>query len=131
MAEVWICRGQEAWRVEGLGDKKRWIETGTGIGVGPVFLAAVENAVAGAQHQLVSNFVGQADTRRKIVQVRRDQTRAASPHDGNVCRQKRRQLGVLPLGHHERIRGKVEIGLLLACRFDGREQLVAQTQVEG
>ena len=96
LAEVWICRGQEAWRVERLGHKKRRIETGTGIGIRPVFLPAVENAVAGAQHQLIGDLVGQPHARRKIIQVRRDQARAASSHDGNICRQKRRQLGVLP-----------------------------------
>ena len=56
-----------AGRRKGLGGEERRIEPRAGIGVRPILLPAVENAVTAADHEFVRGAEREADTRRKIV----------------------------------------------------------------
>src|SRR5208337_3181590 len=60
------CRRRATSRGKRLRGKEWGIESRTGVGEGAAFLAAVEDAVAAAQYQLVGQLVGEANAGRDI-----------------------------------------------------------------
>ena len=51
------CRRTRTGIAERLRHKKRWVESCAGVGIGPVFLATIEDAVAGAQNRSLGQLV--------------------------------------------------------------------------
>src|SRR5713101_3708644 len=121
---------RSARRIEILADKERRIEPHAWIGIRTGLITTIENAIPGAQDQLVTDLVGQANSRSEVVRVRRNQSWTGSRLHRNDRSQHGSELRGHALGHDQAAGGKVESAELVVALFDGGKQFVTQTQIQ-
>src|SRR6266496_529217 len=90
---IWIRRRLSAAGIERLQREEGRIEARAGIRERTVFLSAVEDAIARAQDQLVSESISHSDAGCEVVQVGIDQSTRSDALKRNAGGNGRRELG--------------------------------------
>jgi len=94
------------------------------------FPAAIKDAIAAAENELVGQLIRQSNPGRKIVGVGRNESREPLRRMGSSVARVA-SMGVLSAGNDQRLRAEIEVGGVVIGLFDGSKDFVAQAEVQG
>src|SRR5580704_4329931 len=113
-AQSRIRRRQKTWNRVRLSHEEWRIESGAGIRIRSIFVAAVENAISRAHYQFVGNLVSDAEARREVGRVGRNQATRRSPLNRDIRSKEWREGCCLSGGNDQRGGGEIEVRLLVS-----------------